>query len=205
MGKTGVIIAVLAVSLALAAAALYRPDIPYAELEAKYAVATSKYVDLPGRMRMHYRDDGDPAGPVVMLVHGFGDSFLSWDGWIQRLSPEFRVITIDLPGHGLTRAPAGYRPSHELRGRYTYIASMLPFGVTPADRLGRLNPGSNYGGSNYGDTILISPSCFPLERPQRDIGIVSPRFSPAILKFRIWRNRPALADQIWRPGPLMLL
>ena len=113
MGKTGVIIAVVAVSLALAAAALYRPDIPYAELEAKYAVPTSKYVDLPGGVRMHYRDDGDPAKPVILLVHGYGDSFLSWDGWIQRLSPDFRVITIDLPGHGLTRAPAGYRPSQD--------------------------------------------------------------------------------------------
>jgi pimeloyl-ACP methyl ester carboxylesterase len=107
----GVIVAVLAVLVVVAGFALYRPDIPYARLEAKYAGPTSKFADLPGGVRMHYRDDGDPTKPVIMLVHGYGDSFMSWDRWIQRLSPDFRVITIDLPGHGLTRAPAGYQPS----------------------------------------------------------------------------------------------
>lgn len=107
----GVIVAVLAVLLVIAGVALYRPDIPYARLDAKYAGSTSKFADLPGGVRMHYRDDGDPAKPVLMLVHGYGDSFLSWEGWIQRLSPDFRVITIDLPGHGLSRAPEGYQPS----------------------------------------------------------------------------------------------
>jgi len=109
----GVIVAVLAVLLVIAGVALYRPDIPYARLEAKYATPTSKFVDLPGGVRMHYRDDGDPAKPVVMLVHGYGDSFLSWEGWIKRLSPDFHVITIDLPGHGLTRAPPGYQLSQD--------------------------------------------------------------------------------------------
>lgn len=109
----GVIVAGLALLLVIAGVALYRPDIPYARLEAKYAGPTSKFADLPGGVRMHYRDDGDPAKPVVMLVHGYGDSFLSWDAWIKRLSPDFRVITIDLPGHGLTRAPDGYQPSQD--------------------------------------------------------------------------------------------
>ncbi len=107
----GVIVAVLAMLLVVAAFALYRPDIPYERLEAKYARPTSKFAELPGGVRMHYRDDGDPAKLVVMLVHGYGDSFLSWEPWIQRLSPDFRVITIDLPGHGLTRAPEDYRSS----------------------------------------------------------------------------------------------
>jgi pimeloyl-ACP methyl ester carboxylesterase len=109
----GVIVAVLALLLVIAGVALYRPDIPYAQLDAKYAGPTSKFADLPGGVRMHYRDDGDPAKPVIMLVHGYGDSFLSWSAWIQRLSPDFRVITIDLPGHGLTRAPGGYQPSQD--------------------------------------------------------------------------------------------
>ncbi|MEI9996965.1 MAG: alpha/beta hydrolase [Rhizomicrobium sp.] len=84
------------------------PDIPYAVLEAKYADTQSHFADLPGGVRLHYRDEGDPRAPVLLLVHGFGDSFTSWDGWAARLHDRFRVIRIDLPGHGLTRAPSGY-------------------------------------------------------------------------------------------------
>lgn len=111
LAVVGLVLAVLVIAVLAAGAALYRPDIPYEKLEAKYARPTSKFADLPGGVRMHYRDDGDPSKPVVMLVHGYGDSFLSWEGWIDKLSPDFHVITIDLPGHGLTRAPKGYQPS----------------------------------------------------------------------------------------------
>lgn len=109
----GVIVAVLVALVVVGGVLLNRPDIPYATLEAKYARPTSKFAELPGGVRMHYRDDGDPSRPVVMLVHGFGDSFLSWEPWIERLSPQFRVITIDLPGHGLTSAPKGYIPNSD--------------------------------------------------------------------------------------------
>ncbi|CAN7374847.1 alpha/beta hydrolase [Phenylobacterium sp. LjRoot225] len=84
------------------------PDIPYEKLEAKYATAASRYADLPGGVRLHYTDQGKADGPVLVLVHGFGDSHFSWEGWVARLSDRYRIITIDLPGHGLTRAPAGY-------------------------------------------------------------------------------------------------
>lgn len=84
------------------------PDIPYEKLEAKYATAASHYADLPGGVRLHYKDQGKADGPVLVLVHGFGDSHFSWDGWVARLGDRYRIITVDLPGHGLTRAPAGY-------------------------------------------------------------------------------------------------
>jgi pimeloyl-ACP methyl ester carboxylesterase len=114
LGKIGLGLLVAAGGVAALAGvawlALVRPDIPYETLEAKYARPTSKFADLPGGVRMHYRDDGDPAAPVIMLVHGYGDSFLTWEPMIERLAPDFRVITIDLAGHGLTRAPADYTP-----------------------------------------------------------------------------------------------
>ncbi len=91
--------------------ALRRGDIPYEALEARYAAPTSRYVDLPGGLRAHYRDDGPRDAPTVLLVHGFGDSFLSWAPWIEILARDFRVVTVDLPGHGLTRAPDAYAPS----------------------------------------------------------------------------------------------
>lgn len=87
------------------------PDIPYEKLEAKYATNASHYADLPGGVRLHYKDEGKADGPVLVLVHGFGDSHFSWEGWVARLSDRYRIITVDLPGHGLTRAPAGYLAS----------------------------------------------------------------------------------------------
>ena len=87
------------------------PDIPYHTLEAKYATKASRYVDLPGGVRLHYKDEGKADGPLLVLVHGFGDSHFSWEGWVARLGDRYRVITVDLPGHGLTRAPEGYAAS----------------------------------------------------------------------------------------------
>ena len=111
MGKVLGVAAAVLLLVVVAGAVLYRPDIPYERLEAKYAVPASKFVDLPGGVRLHYREDGDPAKPTVVLVHGFGDSFVTWGRWVVLLKRDFHVITLDLPGHGLTRAPAGYRAS----------------------------------------------------------------------------------------------
>ena len=64
LGKIGLGLLVAAGGVAALAGvawlALVRPDIPYETLEAKYARPTSKFADLPGGVRMHYRDDGDP-------------------------------------------------------------------------------------------------------------------------------------------------
>ncbi|MBX3431092.1 MAG: alpha/beta hydrolase [Hyphomonadaceae bacterium] len=93
--------------------ALKRPDVPYETLAAQYESAASRYEDLPGGVRVHYRDEGQQNGPVLVLIHGFSASVHTWEPWVQRLGDDYRIISLDLPGHGLTRAPAGYRASIE--------------------------------------------------------------------------------------------
>lgn len=96
---------------------LKRDDIPYETLAARYESAASRYVDLPSGIRMHYRDEGD--GPVLLLIHGFSASLHTWEPWVGQLATgdnrinDYRIISIDLPGHGLTRAPAGYNANIE--------------------------------------------------------------------------------------------
>jgi pimeloyl-ACP methyl ester carboxylesterase len=107
----GIIIGIVAVALAAAWLKLRGPDIPYETLEAKYAGSASRFVDLPGGFHVHYQDEGDPGSPLLVLLHGFGDSYTSWDGWVQDLKGKFHIITLDFPGHGLTRAPEGYQLS----------------------------------------------------------------------------------------------
>lgn len=92
---------------------LRAPDIPAAELAARYARPNSRYADLPGGVRLHYLDSGPASAPPVLLVHGFGDNGFSWDGWTKILAARHRVLVVDLPGHGLTEAPAGFAATPE--------------------------------------------------------------------------------------------
>jgi pimeloyl-ACP methyl ester carboxylesterase len=87
---------------------MLRPDIPFAALEAKYANGQSRFMDLPGGVRLHYRDQGNPNGPSIVMVHGFAASLDAWEPWVARLGNDYRIVTLDLPGHGLTRAPSTY-------------------------------------------------------------------------------------------------
>lgn len=113
VGGVLALIGLVAVLGAGAYFALKRPDIPYETLAAQYESAASRYVDLPGGVHMHYREEGQANGPTLVLIHGFSASLHTWEPWVQRLGGEYRIVSLDLPGHGLTRAPAGYQPSME--------------------------------------------------------------------------------------------
>lgn len=104
---TGIVV-VLVVLLTAGWLALRRPDIPFTTLQAKYGNSASRYMDLPGGLKVHYRDQGRRDGPTLVLVHGFAASLHTWEPWVQRLGSQYRIITLDLPGFGLTSAPEGY-------------------------------------------------------------------------------------------------
>lgn len=49
------------------------------------------------------------AGPTVVLIHGYGESLLSWEAVFDRLARRADVVALDLPGFGLSAKPAtGY-------------------------------------------------------------------------------------------------
>jgi 3-oxoadipate enol-lactonase len=45
------------------------------------------------------------SGPPLILIHGIGASRHSWDGRIRELRADFRCISYDLRGHGLSPRP----------------------------------------------------------------------------------------------------
>ncbi len=51
--------------------------------------------------KINFSDTGK--GRVVVLLHGFLGSHLIWENTIANLSKSYRVIAIDLPGHGSTQ------------------------------------------------------------------------------------------------------
>ena len=63
------------------------------------------------KTKIHYTDTGK--GRVLVLLHGFLGSHEVWSEFVKKLSKKFRVIAIDLPGHGETPS-IGYYHSMEL-------------------------------------------------------------------------------------------
>ena len=142
------IVVVLAALLGIAFYVYSAPDIPRATLEAKYATPPSQFVTLtypttlrpdqqPTRLdssvsyaftaRAHYRIRGAADAPVLLLLHGSNASLFTWEPWSTTLSDQFRVVSVDLPGHGLTGATANrdYSP-----------LGMAAFVLAFADKLG---------------------------------------------------------------------
>jgi pimeloyl-ACP methyl ester carboxylesterase len=50
--------------------------------------------------KIHYTDSGK--GETLLLIHGYLETAEIWRSLSEKLSGKFRVITIDLPGHGLS-------------------------------------------------------------------------------------------------------
>jgi pimeloyl-ACP methyl ester carboxylesterase len=86
----------------LAALYLWTPDKSKAELEKIYGSPKNAYVSALG-VNLHYQDTGPSKNAIpILFLHGFGASLQTWDTWAQALSEDYRVISVDLPGFGLT-------------------------------------------------------------------------------------------------------
>lgn len=77
----------------------YYSNIPLAELKKQYSYEDSKVMNIVG-MKVHYRVTG--SGEPLVLLHGTGSSLHTWEGWTKELSDQYQVISLDLPGFGLT-------------------------------------------------------------------------------------------------------
>lgn len=59
-------------------------------------------------LTLHVDETGTPEGPPILFVHGFSQSRLSWDRQMDSdLAEEFRLVAMDLRGHGRSEKPAG--------------------------------------------------------------------------------------------------
>ncbi len=79
-------------------------EMPLEDLNALYTNEESEWMEIEG-LRIHYRDEGNPNGQPIVLVHGILSSLHTWDDWNQELRKDYRVISMDLPGFGLTGGP----------------------------------------------------------------------------------------------------
>lgn len=94
--------AVIVFALALLAFALRTPDTDPQAMTVKYTNAHSRFVENDAGLLVHYRDEGNPGGIPIVLLHGNSASLHTWAPLVERLGAKYRIITYTHPGHGLT-------------------------------------------------------------------------------------------------------
>lgn len=93
-----------------------------------------RFLDSSG-VRIRYQVSGQ--GPPVILIHGFGESLETWGrgGVAQALSQHFRVIAIDLRGHGRSDKPQDLK-SYGTELSQDVVRLMRHLGTTKAHIVG---------------------------------------------------------------------
>lgn len=113
--------------LVVAAFFLYAGDTDRAEMIDRYGNAQSKFIDDGYGGKIHYRDEGNKAGPAILLVHGSNSHLQTWEAVVDNLKSKYRLISYDQPGHGLS----GRAGNDDYRGD-----AMAAAGVKILDTLG---------------------------------------------------------------------
>ena len=93
-------VAFVVMSLLLISSRAFSTEIP------ADAVASSYVHD---GVRIHFRDRG--AGNPIVFIHGFGASLDTWRYLEDRLKNEYRIVSLDLKGHGYSERPLDDRYS----------------------------------------------------------------------------------------------
>jgi len=123
-------------SLALTAAAitLVLPSFAQAEEFPIPAGFKSEFKTIDG-VRLHYVKGG--SGPLVYMVHGFGQAWYEWHRLMPELAKGHTVVAVDLPGLGESEPPqtgyAGTDVSTYLFSLATQLSGNQPFDLVAHD------------------------------------------------------------------------
>jgi pimeloyl-ACP methyl ester carboxylesterase len=123
MKKIAYLVGFLMVGFLIFIGAGVRLDVPVEKLKAKYANEHSKFIIIDG-LSVHYRDEGK--GFPLVLLHASPSSLHSFDLLTEKLSSQFRVIRLDLPGYGLTgpNATGDYSLQWYIRFLDSFLAAL---------------------------------------------------------------------------------
>jgi pimeloyl-ACP methyl ester carboxylesterase len=98
-------LSVLAATFCLACSAAYAAGPTPLKINLDEFDALKKLVLLPNSEHLAYIDMGDPKGPPVVLIHGYTDNARDWVPLIPYLSKHYRLIIVDIRGHGRSDKP----------------------------------------------------------------------------------------------------
>tara|TARA_B100000700_G_C15038858_1_gene854174 strand:+ start:1729 stop:2736 length:1008 start_codon:yes stop_codon:yes gene_type:complete len=83
-------------------------------IESRHSVPESRFFEGSDGSRIHFLDQGNREHPAIIFLHGFNGSVFNFDRLVPLLSANFRLISIDLPGFGLTGAVSSGEYSNEV-------------------------------------------------------------------------------------------
>ena len=163
-----------AIGLAAVVFTTWEPDRQLGALVARWGADPSTFLEMDG-MQVHVRDTGprDDPHPLVLL-HGMSSSLRTYEGWQQSLQTERRVISVDLPGFGLT----GPSPQGDYR-----IDAYTRFVLRLLDALQLKQVvlvGNALGGEVAWQTAVLAP-----DRVERLVLIDSDGYQPSVLSMPI--------------------
>jgi pimeloyl-ACP methyl ester carboxylesterase len=119
----------------------------YSEL----SVYAFESLDICNGLKINYRVQGNLNGRDIIFIHGGGDSQGTWDSWVDSLKDKYRIITFDLPGHGLT---------DPLPGNDYSISKFVEYTEIVVDRLNISDfviVGHSFGGETAVNYVLKNP------------------------------------------------
>jgi NAD(P)-dependent dehydrogenase (short-subunit alcohol dehydrogenase family)/pimeloyl-ACP methyl ester carboxylesterase len=64
-----------------------------------------RIIDSSGGVRIAVYEQGNPDGPTLVMVHGWPDSHVVWDGVVRLLADRFRIVRYDNRGVGKSSVP----------------------------------------------------------------------------------------------------
>jgi pimeloyl-ACP methyl ester carboxylesterase len=70
--------------------------------------------------KIYYSDFGE--GEIIVLLHGYLETSDIWSGFAKKLASGYRVISIDLPGHGLSKV---YSDCHTMKFQAGAVKALL--------------------------------------------------------------------------------
>ena len=97
------------------------------------------YFDNDG-CQLHYEDYGH--GTPLLLVHGLGSSTRDWEYQIPALSPHYRVIALDVRGHGRSDKP---REAYRIADFADDVAALIEHLQLPSVHLVGISMGGMIG------------------------------------------------------------
>ncbi len=106
-------VAAIGAVAAITAGAVSRPNgdnIALANTTADTGVATgirARHIQVSSDVGLHVVERGNPNGTPVVMLHGLSDSWSSFNRVVEFLPGDFRLITIDMRGHGESSKPVG--------------------------------------------------------------------------------------------------
>lgn len=93
------------------------------------AEIAERYVDSTDDVRIAVYEEGKPDGPTLVLVHGWPDSHVLWDGVVPFLEDRFRIVRYD--GRGVGNSSKPKRVSHYRMDRWADDFAAVTAAVSP--------------------------------------------------------------------------